>query len=328
MNFWQMVLYGFAGLLVAAILFWAVVLGAAAGAFWYFSRSPGFQYTAEYPIQDPSGKQQTVVVKAVNTTSIPPEVVEQMVREGVVQANVQVQGGPFDTTLANLSFFVRVPFEDIIRKSMVVAGEEILGKEGKKGLLSQASSQVKQEIGPVGSAFLEGDISKAIARSLGGSDQLATALLGAGGTMSVGELRDSKSPLELRALLGDNYTALLDQLSKGNTQTTVQQRLKEDPQGTWKALTQNVPPSTLEGLLRQTLGDAAGKDLKNLLGSTSPEELEAVFGRNYQSVLQNLLGSQGTKTLGQAFLENPFPIMDAISQGRRESLLKSLLGGQ
>ncbi len=324
----KMVLYGLESLSIAVFLVFMALLGGAAGAVWYFTRSPGLQVTARIPYE---GKE--VMVNITNNEAIPKEVMEKIVREGVVQSTFQVTGGPNQLNLLGMTMFVRVPYQEIISNSLDsaldTASARLLGKGGQPGLVQEASAQLKKELGPL-SAFMGGDMSTILARMLPSNDpgQLAVVLFGDDANKTISQFLDSRSPQELRALFGSDYDKVLNTLLGGSPTMTLQQKISQDPSGSWQLLRQALPKEVLDSMTKDLLGEAMDKTYQQLTSPAFSPQAKALFGNNYQAALDEAFQGASNKTLGQVLLEDPFRMLSLLADGKKSLIMESILEGR
>ncbi|MBI4216070.1 MAG: hypothetical protein HY687_01565 [Chloroflexi bacterium] len=233
---------GCLGALAAVGLATLIVVGVAAGVFWYISRSPDLRVSFTFPIE---GRQATVDI--TNDASRLGKEIERMVGEGKIQAQVDITG-PGGIKLLGIRSNADIPLDRIANQLM---GQFLGGGAGGLGGISPQDLQ--RFLGGGGGAAPQGlppTPAPAVTSPPGQPTPtplpplttesilrltpqerlgLAPQLLGENAGKTLPQILSTTSEEELKNNLGANYKEVLAGIFAGKGDKTLGQVFAEDP---------------------------------------------------------------------------------------------------
>lgn len=200
---------GCLGALAAVGLATLIVVGVAAGVFWYISRSPDIRLSFTFPME---GRQATVDI--TNDASRLGQEIGRMIQEGEVQAQVDITG-PGGIKLLGIRSTADIPLERIANQLM---GQFLGGGAGGLGL-------------PPGTGGSPGGLSPAAIQAMTPQERLGLApqLLGNDAGKTLPQILATTPEAELKNNLGANYKEVLAGIFAGKGDKTLGQVFAEDP---------------------------------------------------------------------------------------------------
>lgn len=228
---------GCLGALAAVGLATLIVVGMAAGVFWYISRSPDIRVSFTFPME---GRQATVDI--TNDASRLGQEIGRMIQEGEVQAQVDITG-PWGIKLLGIRSTADIPLDRIANQLMgqfLGGGAGGLGLPGGFGGLGggAAPGGLPPTPAPAATAApgqptptplppltVEGILRLTPQERLG----LAPQLLGDDAGKTLPQILATTSEEELKNNLGANYREVLTGIFAGKGDKTLGQVFAEDP---------------------------------------------------------------------------------------------------